>query len=64
MATLSDARLNRDYSSKILQAISLDSNSTRLILKYVRTVKPSLTEPDDLDLYVSALEALALVVVG
>ncbi|TFK72079.1 hypothetical protein BDN72DRAFT_895067 [Pluteus cervinus] len=55
VAALSDARLNRDYSSKILQAISLAPNATPLILKYVRTAKPPLIEPIDLDLYIIAL---------
>ncbi|THH16126.1 hypothetical protein EW146_g4460 [Bondarzewia mesenterica] len=48
---LSDVRLNRDYTSKILQAISLSENSTSLIIKYIRTAKPLLTEPDDIDIF-------------
>ncbi|KIK56631.1 hypothetical protein GYMLUDRAFT_76005 [Collybiopsis luxurians FD-317 M1] len=57
IALLSDARLNQDYSSKILQAISTapDIEPYPLILKYVRTAKPLLTEPEDLDLYLVAL---------
>lgn len=55
ISALSDARLNRDYSSKILQAISLAPDATPLILKYVRTVKPPLTQPDDLGIYMIAL---------
>ncbi|KAJ7666161.1 nuclear pore complex assembly-domain-containing protein [Mycena polygramma] len=55
VSILSDARLNTDYASKILQAISLSPNSMPLILKYVRTAKPVLTEPDDIDLYAVAL---------
>ncbi|KAJ6470120.1 nuclear pore complex assembly-domain-containing protein, partial [Mycena vitilis] len=55
VSILSDARLNTDYASKILQAISLSPNSMPLIVKYVRTAKPVLTEPDDIDLYAVAL---------
>ncbi|KAF7360329.1 ELYS domain-containing protein [Mycena venus] len=55
VSILSDARLNTDYASKILQAISLSPNSMPLVLKYVRTAKPLLTEPDDIDLYTIAL---------
>ncbi len=54
MSILSDSRLDQEYVSKILQAISLTSNPA-LIVKYVRTAKPALTEPRDLDLYVVAL---------
>ncbi|KAK0454059.1 nuclear pore complex assembly-domain-containing protein [Desarmillaria tabescens] len=52
---LSDSRLNRDYASKILHAISLSDDPTTLILKYVRTAKPLLTEPEDMKLYTLAL---------
>ncbi|KAJ7276081.1 hypothetical protein B0H12DRAFT_1198952 [Mycena haematopus] len=51
VSILADARLNTDYASKILQAISLSPRSMPLVLKYVRTAKPVLTEPDDLDIY-------------
>ncbi|KAG7448654.1 uncharacterized protein BT62DRAFT_992665 [Guyanagaster necrorhizus] len=55
VALLSDSRLNRDYASKILHAISLSGDPTNLILKYVRTAKPLLTEPEDMKLYTLAL---------
>ncbi|KAK0203824.1 nuclear pore complex assembly-domain-containing protein [Desarmillaria ectypa] len=55
VALLSDSRLNRDYASKILHAISLSDDPTTLILKYVRTAKPLLTEPEDMKLYTLAL---------
>lgn len=55
MSILSDSRLNRDFASKILQAISQAPNPTPLILKYVRTAKPLLTEPNDIDIYMLAL---------
>nr|GAT57337.1 predicted protein [Mycena chlorophos] len=55
VSILADARLNTDYASKILQAISLAENSMPLVLKYVRTAKPLLIEPDDIDLYTVAL---------
>ncbi|KAF8187036.1 nuclear pore complex assembly-domain-containing protein [Mycena galopus ATCC 62051] len=60
VSILSDARLNTDYASKILQAISLSPNSTPLVLKYVRTAKPVLTEPDDIDIYAVALAGSSL----
>jgi len=55
VSILSDARLNRDYASKILKVISLAQNPTPLILRYVRTAKPLLTEPEDIDKYAMAL---------
>lgn len=61
VSILSDARLNTDYASKILQAISLYPNSMPLVLKYVRTAKPLLTEPDDIDMYTIALAESSLV---
>ncbi|KAJ4473085.1 nuclear pore complex assembly-domain-containing protein [Lentinula aciculospora] len=57
VSLLSDSRLNQDYSSKILQAISTAAgvDPHPLIVKYIRTAKPLLSEPDDLDLYLVAL---------
>ncbi|EIM89095.1 uncharacterized protein STEHIDRAFT_53382, partial [Stereum hirsutum FP-91666 SS1] len=55
VSILSDVRLNRDYTSKILQALSLDPSPYPLILRYVRTSKPLLTEPDDIERYTIAL---------
>ncbi|KAG0699325.1 nuclear pore complex assembly-domain-containing protein [Suillus ampliporus] len=55
VSMLSDARLNRDYASKIMQALSLSENPSTLIVKYVRTAKPPLVEPDDIDMYALAL---------
>ncbi|KAI9509247.1 nuclear pore complex assembly-domain-containing protein [Russula earlei] len=55
VSLLCDVRLNRDYSSKIIQAISLSGTSARLLLQYLRTAKPMLTEPDDMDTYILAL---------
>ncbi|KAL4071405.1 nuclear pore complex assembly-domain-containing protein [Scleroderma yunnanense] len=55
VSILSDSRLNRDYVSKILQALTLDDNPSPLVVKYVRTAKPHLTEPDDIDLYTLSL---------
>ncbi|KAF8556063.1 hypothetical protein OG21DRAFT_1437799 [Imleria badia] len=70
VSILSDARLNRDYVSKILQALALSASpasfasgtspaTTALIVKYVRTAKPLLTEPDDIDLYALSLAQLS-----
>ncbi|KAF7325894.1 ELYS domain-containing protein [Mycena kentingensis (nom. inval.)] len=55
VSNLSDSRINTDYASKILQAISLSENAMPLVLKYVQTAKPLLTEPEDIDLYTLAL---------
>ncbi|KAG1834722.1 nuclear pore complex assembly-domain-containing protein [Suillus variegatus] len=55
VSILSDARLNRDYASKIMQALSLSEDPSPLIVKYVRTAKPPLMEPDDIDMYALAL---------
>jgi hypothetical protein len=60
VSILSDVRLNRDYPSKILQAISLCDGATPLIRKYVRTAKPLLTEPMDIDMYTIALAESSL----
>ncbi|KAJ7485279.1 nuclear pore complex assembly-domain-containing protein [Mycena latifolia] len=60
VSLLSDARLNTDYASKIMQAISLSPKSMPLVLKYVRTAKPLLTEPDDIDMYTVALAESSL----
>lgn len=61
ISLLSDARLNRDYTSKILQAIALEKEDANvLVLQYVRTAKPLLTEPDDVDAYSIALAESSL----
>ncbi|KZP18203.1 hypothetical protein FIBSPDRAFT_1046417 [Athelia psychrophila] len=60
VSILSDLRLNRDYPSKIFQAISLTENANPLILKYVRTAKPILTEPMDIELFTVALAESSL----
>ncbi|KAG6377535.1 nuclear pore complex assembly-domain-containing protein [Boletus reticuloceps] len=70
VSILSDARLNSDYASKILQALALSSSpasfasgtapaTAALVVKYVRTAKPLLTEPDDIDLYALSLAQLS-----
>ena len=70
VSILSDARLNRDYVSKILQALSLSSSpasfasgtspaTAALVVKYIRSAKPLLTEPDDIDLYALSLAQLS-----
>ena len=55
VSILSDARLNRDYTTKVMQALSLAEDPHFLIRSYIRTVKPLLTEPDDIDMYTIAL---------
>ncbi|EMD35603.1 hypothetical protein CERSUDRAFT_35893, partial [Gelatoporia subvermispora B] len=54
VSLLADARLNRDYASKIIQILSVE-NDSKLVRKYVRTAKPLLTEPDDIDAWTIAL---------
>ncbi|KAI0052073.1 hypothetical protein FA95DRAFT_1483960, partial [Auriscalpium vulgare] len=61
VSLLADVRLNRDFTSKIIQAISLSPNPSPLILQYLRTTKPLLTEPDDIDTYILALAESSLV---
>ncbi|KAI9438604.1 nuclear pore complex assembly-domain-containing protein [Lactarius indigo] len=61
VSLLCDVRLNRDYTSKIIQAISLSDAPTRLLLQYLRTAKPMLTEPDDMDTYILALAEESLI---
>ncbi|KAI0323778.1 hypothetical protein GY45DRAFT_530748 [Cubamyces sp. BRFM 1775] len=60
VSLLSDARLNRDYPSKTLQALSLAEDASTLIRTYVRTANPLLTEPDDIDAYAIALAGSSL----
>ena len=57
---MSDARLNRDYTTKVIQALSLADDSHSLIRSYIRTVKPLLTEPDDIDMYTVSLSESSL----
>ncbi|KAG1716816.1 hypothetical protein ID866_338 [Astraeus odoratus] len=59
VSILSDARLNRDYVSKILHTLSLEDHASALIVKYIRTAKPLLTEPSDIDLYTVSLADLS-----
>jgi hypothetical protein len=57
---LSDARVHREHSSKIIQALSLSSESSSLIVRFVRTVKPILSEQGDIDAYLLALASSSL----
>ncbi|CDO70550.1 hypothetical protein BN946_scf184579.g6 [Trametes cinnabarina] len=60
VSLLSDARLNREYPSKIIQALSLAEDANALIRTYIRTANPLLTEPDDIDAYTIALAESSL----
>ncbi|CAL1699428.1 unnamed protein product [Somion occarium] len=60
VSILSDARLTREYVSKIVHTLSLAPNSSPLIRQYIRTAKPLLQEPDDIDLYAIALAGSSL----
>ncbi|CAA7267199.1 unnamed protein product [Cyclocybe aegerita] len=55
IAILSDARLNRDYASKIIRAISTSPDSSTLVRRYIQTAKPLLVEPFDIECYAVAL---------
>jgi len=55
VAILSDCRLNRDHTSKIMVALSISPGSEALIRRYVQTAKPPLVEPLDLEMYTLAL---------
>ncbi|KAF8155739.1 nuclear pore complex assembly-domain-containing protein [Crassisporium funariophilum] len=55
VAILSDARLNRDYASKIILAISISTDAAPLIRRYVQTAKPILVDPPELERYTLAL---------
>ncbi|KAI0370517.1 hypothetical protein BV20DRAFT_966404 [Pilatotrama ljubarskyi] len=60
VSLLSDKRLNRDYPSKILQALALADDASALIRTYVRSANPLLTEPDDIEAYAIALAESSL----
>ncbi|KAJ3516020.1 hypothetical protein NLJ89_g1394 [Agrocybe chaxingu] len=55
VAILSDARLNRDYASKIIRAITTSPDSSSLVRRYIQTAKPLLVEPFDIECYAVAL---------
>ncbi|KAI0071292.1 hypothetical protein K474DRAFT_1776262 [Panus rudis PR-1116 ss-1] len=55
ISLLTDARLNRDNASKILEAIALTDSPYPLIRKYIQTAKPLLLGPADLNAYTVAL---------
>ncbi|KIY47916.1 hypothetical protein FISHEDRAFT_44517, partial [Fistulina hepatica ATCC 64428] len=57
IALLSDCRVARDWTSKIMQIISLapHSEASDMIVQYVRTVRPLLIEAEDIELYLTAL---------
>jgi hypothetical protein len=58
---LSDHRLDADHPSKVLEVLSLaEKNSMPLILNYIRTAKPALLRPEDVDIYVIALAESSL----
>ncbi|KZT03770.1 uncharacterized protein LAESUDRAFT_761621 [Laetiporus sulphureus 93-53] len=61
VSILADARLERHYASEIIQALSLASDPSPLIRKYVRTAKPRLSKPGDIDAYTMALADSSLV---
>ncbi|KDQ58648.1 hypothetical protein JAAARDRAFT_206519 [Jaapia argillacea MUCL 33604] len=60
VALLSDRRVTRDFPSKILEALSLSEDPYPLVRRYVRTARPLLTQPNDMDLYIIALAESSL----
>ncbi|OCB86310.1 hypothetical protein A7U60_g6622 [Sanghuangporus baumii] len=54
ISRLSDARIVKDHTTKIMETLALDSNSAFLIRKYVRTCNPALRELSDLERYIIA----------
>lgn len=55
VSLLADQRLNRDHTSKILHALSLTKEPSRLIVSYVNSAKPLLDIPADITAYTIAL---------
>lgn len=55
VALLSDTRIKKDYTSKIMRILTLGPDPGPLILKYVRSAKPPLVEDADVDAYATAL---------
>ncbi|KIY70473.1 hypothetical protein CYLTODRAFT_370884 [Cylindrobasidium torrendii FP15055 ss-10] len=53
VSLLADVRLTKDNAAKIIQALSLDA--PHLIVKFIRTAKPSLEEPEVVIRYATAL---------
>ncbi|KAL5499060.1 hypothetical protein ACEPAH_1578 [Sanghuangporus vaninii] len=54
ISRLSDARIVKEHTTKIMETLALDSNSAFLIRKYVRTCNPALRELSDLERYIIA----------
>lgn len=55
VSLLSDARIVKEYSSKVIATLALEDRCGPLILRYVKTCNPILKERDDLQLYVQSL---------
>lgn len=55
IALLSDARIVKENTSKILETLSLSQDPAPLILKYARTCKPALTLQEDLERFFLAM---------
>lgn len=58
---LSDARIVKDYTSKIIETLALSAESGHLIRKFVRTCKPALREQSDLERYLIATAEFSMV---
>ncbi|EJC99352.1 uncharacterized protein FOMMEDRAFT_113319 [Fomitiporia mediterranea MF3/22] len=54
ISKLSDARIVRNYTTKIIETLALDSDSANLIRKFVRTCKPPLAETSAIERYIVA----------
>ena len=54
LCKLSDARIVKDYTSKIMETLALDVDANELIRRYVRTCNPPLNELQDMERYMLA----------
>ncbi|KAG6916735.1 hypothetical protein DXG01_005555 [Tephrocybe rancida] len=59
VSLLSDRRLNGDYATNVLRAITISPNPSPLIVQYVRTAKPHLRAELDIQTYMLALADLS-----
>lgn len=55
VSLLSDARIVKEYSSKVIGTLWLEDTRSHLVLRYVKTCSPVLKENEDLKRYIYAL---------
>ncbi|KAI5123264.1 hypothetical protein M0805_001353 [Coniferiporia weirii] len=61
LTKFSDARIVKDYTTKIMETLALHPDSSPLIRKFVRTCNPALREPEDLERYLIATAEFSFV---